>query len=1185
MTLKRVLKIVLVILGLAALSAMVWFGGPLVAFGDSRLLEEVTPRAVTIGTILLVAFLIWLTMFLVRRRREKALEAAVAAQSEDDTDTEVLSERLKDALATLKKSSRWGRNYLYELPWYLVIGPPGAGKTTALVNSGLRFPLARGSAAEAVQGSGGTRYCDWWFTENAVLIDTAGRYTTQDADRRLDSKSWLGFLDILKLHRPFQPINGVLVVISLEDVITGGPQEIQAHSEAIRKRLGELHERLKVSFPVYVVFTKADLVAGFMEYFADLGEDERKAVWGATFQTDKRDANMIGGLPAEYDALVSRLAERMPDRLNAEVDPRARALMFGFPGQMNANKAKIVDFMNRIFEPTRYQVTATLRGFYFTSGTQIGTPFDQLIGNITRSLGTSPVQGAYSGLGKSFFLHDLITRVVIPEAGWVSSNAIAVRRTLMIRIGAFAAVGLLTAGALAVWLNSYRANAGFIQLTQDAVKAYEPTAAAMAQQTEVSDPKLDETYEALFALWNLPPGYRHREEPPPPGSGFGLSQHERLESAATTTYRNALETFLRPRLVLRLEQQIQEKMDNPVFLYEALKVYLMLGGQYKADRETIVRWQTYDWENNVLPGPTMEKQREVLTEHLQAMLDLETSATPAIKLNLPLVEATQQIIARMPLAQRGYSLMKADAAQLGLGDWRVADHAGVDASILFETEDGSDLETLSVPGIFTYQGFRNGIVAALPTIQKQIESERWVLGRAADQAAFADQYPTLERDILDLYETEFISKWDGMLSSIRLKSVIADKPSYGVLGVAASGTSPILQLAEGVAAETRLTAEPAEEQSDAAADAAGGVLAKKAQQQAASALGATGGAALNAALKASGSAGPQGPKPGQTVEDHFAKWHDLVEPGANGKPVEKLTETLGQIQSLLALQVMNPEQSSQTRLDMNKQMVVMQNHLSKLPGPLQTALKKVVDQVSGDVVETSIGQLADELANRVTGECRKIASNVYPFARSERDVAIASFGQLFSPGGIMDGFFVEKLAPLVDMSTSPWSWRTDNQMTSRLSNATLRSFEIAATIRDAFFPTGGKLPQIQFQVQPVGVSAGSDGAVLEMDGTSVFAGPGGGFASNIQWPSVGGRNQTAVYINPQLPDRASSTTHVGPWGLFRLADQASLSRKGNVVRMRVLIGGREAVFSFTSQTTTNPLGLDALSKFRCPDSL
>ena len=57
----------------------------------------------------------------------------------------------------------------------MFVGPPGAGKTTALLNCGLKFPLADAAVTPVrVKGVGGTRNCDWWFTDDAVLIDTAG---------------------------------------------------------------------------------------------------------------------------------------------------------------------------------------------------------------------------------------------------------------------------------------------------------------------------------------------------------------------------------------------------------------------------------------------------------------------------------------------------------------------------------------------------------------------------------------------------------------------------------------------------------------------------------------------------------------------------------------------------------------------------------------------------------------------------------------------------------------------------------------------------------------------------------------------------------------------------------------------------------------------------------------------------
>ena len=128
-----------------------------------------------------------------------------------------MRDKLTTALALLKKASG-SRGYLYEQPWYAIIGPPGAGKTTALLNAGLSFPLAAEMGQSAVAGVGGTRMCDWWFTESAVLIDTAGRYTTQDSDAAVDKAGWQAFLGLLKRTRARQPLNGVLVAIALSDI-------------------------------------------------------------------------------------------------------------------------------------------------------------------------------------------------------------------------------------------------------------------------------------------------------------------------------------------------------------------------------------------------------------------------------------------------------------------------------------------------------------------------------------------------------------------------------------------------------------------------------------------------------------------------------------------------------------------------------------------------------------------------------------------------------------------------------------------------------------------------------------------------------------------------------------------------------------------------------------------------------
>src|SRR5215813_6109460 len=275
---KEILRIALVSVGITSIASLVYLGGPLIAIGGWHPLQSYLVREILIAVLIAAAASAGSFHFYRRRKKAKALAQGVSEAAKPESDEAVLKDKMKDALATLKSASGGKKDFLYDLPWYVLIGPPGSGKTTALVNSGLKFPLSRGATPAAIAGVGGTRYCDWWFTEDAVLIDTAGRYTTQDSDAKADKQSWLAFLEILKKNRPRQPVNGVIVAISLEDLMLLSTAELAAHSNAIRTRLLELHERLKVDFPVYAIFTKADLVAGFVEFFGNMGENGRKQV-------------------------------------------------------------------------------------------------------------------------------------------------------------------------------------------------------------------------------------------------------------------------------------------------------------------------------------------------------------------------------------------------------------------------------------------------------------------------------------------------------------------------------------------------------------------------------------------------------------------------------------------------------------------------------------------------------------------------------------------------------------------------------------------------------------------------------------------------------------------------------------------------------------------------------------------
>jgi type VI secretion system protein ImpL len=1162
--------------GLGSIAAMVYLAGPYIAFGDFRPLENYLVRDIVI-VLLIAAFAGFSGVALWKRRKNaEALEEGIG-EGETPDDSETLKERMKDALATLKTASGGKADFLYDLPWYVIIGPPGSGKTTALINSGLRFPLSNGATPQAIAGAGGTRYCDWWFTEEAVLIDTAGRYTTQDSDVRADKKSWLAFLQLLKKSRPNQPINGVLVAISIQDLLLLSKDEIAAHTRAIRSRLIEIYDELKVDFPVYVLFTKADLVAGFLEYFANFDEKDRRQVWGATFQTTDKTKNLVGQVPAEFDGLVNRLNEQMLDRLQEEPAPGPRVALYGLPAQMAALKKPIHDFLNAIFEPTRYHANATLRGFYFASGTQEGTPIDQLIVALSRNFGAREVRGSVlSGLGKSFFLTDLLQKVIFGEAAWVSTDAKALLRR---RILKFVAIGLavgVAGAACAAWSISYSRNMALAQSVADAGNEYKITAGSLRSEDLVGDRDFQKIEPLLRKLRFMPAGYAQKDTEVPMAESFGLSQRPRLTSSAVDAYRAGLERLYRPRLLYRLEEVIDAKHDDPNYVYEALKVYMMLGGLHAPDKEFIVSWMRQDWEDNLHPGAGQASGRMALEDHLRAMLDLDDGRPSLVELSSSVLDDSQRILARLSIAQRAYQLLKSNARSLKIPDWNAKAAGGFDSESVFEAASGGDLVSIRVPGFFTYAGFQQGLLDRLGTVADQARNEKWVLGKDAEQSAVASQYESVGVDVYQLYAQEFVQSWRAALSKLRLRRLTADKPRYATLSTLAGPSSPLRALFESIRDETALTRERPNAKKKAGEPQAGAVLLNQ----------------------------PQIGAPGSQIEAQFRPIYEWLEGGATTRPIDQLIGRLNEIKDNLIVSASVPAQAAQANASLQAELQGLRSQTARLPEPFAAMMTRAAGSFESDVNNSELAQLTRALGDQVTGVCQQIVTGRYPVDHSARsEIALADFGRLFMPNGIFDRFFQQYFAKYADTSKRLWNWRADSAFARTLSATTLMQFQRAAQIRDAFFATGGSMPAINMQVFPPVLSGAGVTARFEVNGFAVVTQAGTSVLPGaIQWPgaAAGGRAAVTLSVDPQpaqsmIPGQAPAPAapppapavleKTGAWSLFRLLDAAGASQRGDRLVASFIVGGRELQYQFAVGTSVNPFTLSALREFRCPTGL
>ncbi|MFB4248431.1 type VI secretion system membrane subunit TssM [Pseudomonas idahonensis] len=1157
---------VIPLLGLIALSLIIWFIGPLLEF----LVPEGRRWA-----LIIVIFAVWIgyrvfRIIQARRHAAKVLQS-LAADTPPDPDSvataeelAALRQRMDEALALLKKAKLGGdeRRNLYELPWYVIIGPPGSGKTTALVNSGLHFPLAAQLGAGAVRGVGGTRNCDWWFTDQAVLLDTAGRYTTQDSHAAVDKAAWLGFLDLLKTQRSRRPIDGAFVAISLSDLLLSSEAERAAHAAAIRLRIQELYTQLGVRFPIYLMLTKLDLVPGFMEFFDSLSKEERAQVWGMTFALDdgKSGDSPLAQLPAELAALEQRLNERLVERLQQERDPARRDLIYGFPQQFAALKESLQGFLEGVFKPNAFEERVLLRGVYFTSGTQEGSPIDRLIGAMAQSMNLDRQHLArQTGTGRSYFIEKLFSAVAFAERGLVGVNPKVERRRKWIARGALAATVALVLVVSTLWIISYRANQAYIaQVDQRVGPVRQDVQSLSPAQRDVLA-----VLPLLNATRNLAgdaPGW---------AEGLGLYQGDMLEAEAASVYRKLLVAVFAPRLMTRIEEQLHSG-GNSDFLYEGLKAYLMLADSEHYDPDFIKAWITLDWDRT-LARDLPPEQRQALTGHLQALFEKHP---PNARLDQRLIDDLRRQLQQLPVAQRVYDRVKRAKLPDGVPDFRLSEAGGRDAALVFTRKSGKPLsEPLS--GLFTAKGYREGFLLASLNQAGTLAEEQWVLGRdQADQQNVA----SLAADVRRLYFQDYLRQWDALLADLDFVPITSVAQAADVLRILSGPTSPLKKLLVAVAKETDL-------QQEERLLAAQGQKVEGGVDQLKQRLGSLLGQeqAGNPAAVASSE---------DPVSAHFAELNSLVSKG-EGEPAAidglladmnalyvQVSAMVGASGDALLGEAKNQASAAAARVSLTAE---------RQPPVVQGLVKSVVSSTTNTMMGGVRNQLNAAWVSEVVNVYRQSLSGRYPLSPgSSRDATLEDFGQFFGTGGVMDNYFRKYLQPYVNTSTTTWSWQPGAAQKLGISPGVLHTFQRASNIRDAFFrSSGGTQPAVRFELKPVAMDANISQFLLDLDGQQLSYDHGPSRPVAMQWPNPGSIGVVRLSIMPPSATGRSGITLDGPWAWFRLLEQSDLTATNSPDRfnLRLRVDGASISYELRASSAFNPFKSRVLSGFSLPERL
>jgi type VI secretion system protein ImpL len=1299
----------------ALASFLLWQIGPLLALGDFRPLSSVWVRVMCIAIIVLV-YAVWgLYKLWNLIQNDEAFARRLFSRGGEPTgnpakkEVQAISDMARGAVAQLKQmhmtvaggtGSVWaglrrlfeGKRYLYELPWFMIIGNPGAGKTSVLLNSGLKFPVADQMGAASAQmtlaKNTGTHNCQWWFTNEAVLIDTAGRYTAPDDGYLSDGQGaedggsssrqvevnrseWLGFLGVLRQVRGRAPINGAVVAIDVAELLSSDRHARLAQAARLRGRLAELREHLGIRFPVYVMLTKTDVLNGFAEYFSSLTSEARTQVWGFSLPWAEQDKSLLktfskstdktqtieadktlGAQPHwplaeqlshEFNALRQRLSDGVAVRMQEEFELDRRQALYVLPKELAAIEVPLTELLDAVFSDSRYdttQLTHMLRGVYLTSAMQddaMKQVADQraLMPRLKKALSTIGLsfefgQEAQNKSTKSYFVTDVLSRVVFPEAHLVKPNLKWEARMKLLRLVGHSLVGLIffwLAGALTL---SYSNNSAYLRSSD---------AKALALGKQIQGIKGDLTMPQIVQVLNDAkdmPMFNGLNFADPSGSFlYGLYTGDSVLMSSKEAYHYLQDTLVLPIVLKRMEVVMREAVaaKDASRSYNALRAYLLLhdAGQYKAAAQDVQDWVLQDWQESSGKESTDGTSKSkglaqvfgnsfAMVGHFESMFSGERVVQSASSRDEALVRQVRDYLDKSSSSERLYQRSKSAMMSYAPQDFTLVRALGPQAGTLFSRSSGQTLEK-GVAGLFTYDGYHDVFakrMAEMLLVAQQ--DDAWVMGRKGQEMQLTESARSaLLEDIRRQYLNEYAQQWSDFLGDIRLVRTEGGGTlafDLNLLRQLASPDSPLIRLGRLAAKETtlsRLLQSKTEDESsifDKASD--------RLEQQ------------KNKANKGLGLR-PEQRAEKQLVDDRFSSLREVVtgqsESGmaSGGKPaLEAVSNVLNEYYTVLVVAETAISGGSLPPAGVEAA-TKLKIEAGKLPAPFREVLlgvsasgaDKVTQGASGILriqAQAQMDRLVGMLALTVGEPCKRGIAGRYPFAQSSQEVAIDDFNAVFASGGAIDEYFNKYMKPLVDTSVRPWRYKDPSSANALIGTEAITNGQVpvaaatgptltgellkllaqggpnpdvfaqSAQIREVFFKEPGASRMawpIEIKVQSLDTSI--DELLIDVDGQSLRYAHGPVQASKFVWPGPrGGTIAEVAALNKGKPE-AGNIQMRGPWALFRLADRGKVINGASSGRVAVelMFDNRRAVIELGGAGGTAFAG-SLLRGFSCP---
>ena len=742
---------------------------------------------------------------------DKAQKTTAPAANYDD-----LSKSSEEVIQFLKSSNlgEGGKEAVYSLPWYVVAGIPKSGKSSLVLGSNLNFqnlPSQRESEQKFIRS---TRSIDWRVTSDAVFIDTAGRYQTEGVDQ----DEWAALIENIKKYRPKRPLDGFLLVISTDKILNSNESEIEQNAKVLRARLDDAMQRIKIRFPVYLVFTNADSIEGFRDSFSTSKNEGKNLVWGATIPLEKSE-NAQAMFDGEYELLHNSLMKRRLMRLSAPFTPVRQLRIFNFPLHFGSSRRKIGAFVSTLFRPNPFSESPFLRGFYFTAAPSKSPPVKpgQTLANMPQTIGNTYFTERFF---RDVLLRDKdLVRTFLeqkqkpPILGWVLTS-----------IGALLVLGLLTMAGISLYKNKQLLDEA--ETKGEAVLTIVKSDANNANKTPLDKQKEDATREinATGDLRDLMEKIDDYEIHGAPYSmRFGMYSGSRVYTEKLLPiYFSVIEQRYKIPTVERIKKELRKFADSSQTVspqqstpqekdylgknYDLLKAYLMLTSDYKekAEPSHISNTLKEYWvsESKVPPGMELIALQQLDFWAKQVPRQDAIGDRTTVQMDKPLVEAVRRKLQAYPPVFRYYKEKVTEISK------QVDESVGPTTVQGLLTRNGATdtnfLEgTYTVPSAYTLEGYKL-MKTAISEADTKLNAENWVMGDQNKGATQNTDAGTLEQQ----YLRDYSDNWRKFIQGTSVKYNKGN--AREALQAFSSANSPMKILVLQIARNTNFSAKPVE---------------------------------------------------------------------------------------------------------------------------------------------------------------------------------------------------------------------------------------------------------------------------------------------------------------------------------------------------------------------------------------